>query len=240
MPRRIFIGDVQGCRVELERLLETVRYDPAADALHPVGDLVNRGPESLACLRLMRSLRAESVLGNHDLHLLHAAAGIRAPRPEDTFDDCLAADDRAELLSWLAAQPFARAFADVLLIHAGLSPKWKDAVATLRGADPLAPSRDALFAVKVRYCDPDGNLPARDDVDPGPPFRPWHALYDPSRHGNRTVVYGHWAQQGLFLRAKLRGLDSGCVWGGQLSAWIAEEDRVVQVNAERAYASIGS
>ncbi len=240
MPRRIFIGDVQGCRVELERLLESVRYDPAADALYPVGDLVNRGPESLGCLRLLRSLGAESVLGNHDLHLLHAAAGIRAPRPEDTFDNCLAADDRVELLAWLAAQPFARGFPDVLLVHAGLSPKWKDPLAALRGADPLAPSRDAWFAAKVRYCDPDGDLPARDDVDPGPPFRPWHAFYDASRHGNRTVVFGHWAQQGLFLRAKLRGLDSGCVWGGQLSAWIAEEDRVVQVNAERAYASAGT
>ena len=240
MGRRVFLGDVQGCRDELERLLEEVGFDPAADELQPVGDLVNRGPDSLGCLRLLRSLDAGGVLGNHDLHLLHTAAGTRTLRPADTLDEVLSAPDRVDLLDWLAARPFVRVWDDVLLVHAGLSPRWQDPVSTLAGANPLAPDAQALFAVRVRYCDPEGNLPDDDAPPPPAPFRPWHALHDPARVGGRTVVFGHWAAQGLVVRPGLRGLDSGCVWGGQLSAWIAEEDRVVQVEASRAYAPMGS
>src|SRR5688572_749323 len=106
--RRIFIGDIQGCREELERLLEAVQFDPAADELEPVGDLVNRGPDSLGTLRLLRGLDAGGVLGNHDLHLLRAAHGTRELGPRDTLAEVLAADDRDELLAWLAERPFVR------------------------------------------------------------------------------------------------------------------------------------
>ena len=237
MGRRVFVGDVQGCRDELERLLQEVGFDPDSDELHPVGDLVNRGPDSLGCLRLLRSLDAGGVLGNHDLHLLHIAAGTRQSRPSDTLDEVLRAPDRSELLEWLAERPFVRAWDDVLLVHAGLSPVWPDAVAALAGADPLAPDADARFAVRVRHCDADGKLP--EHRDPSAPFRPWHAFHDPRRVAGRTVVFGHWASQGLLMRPGLVGLDSGCVWGGKLSAWIAEEERVVQVPARRAYATVG-
>lgn len=238
MPRRIFIGDIQGCRAELEALLERLRFDPAADALFPVGDLVNRGPDSLGALRLMKRLGAESVLGNHDVHLLQRAAGLRAAKPGDTLDGVLAAEDREELLAWLGAQPFVRAFEDVWLVHAALHPRWRDPVRELAGSDPLRPTPAASFALRTRYCDAEGNVPERDDVPPGPPFRPWHELYRASEHGGRTVVFGHWAAQGLLLRPHLRGLDSGCVWGKALTAWIAGEDRIVSVPARRAYASI--
>jgi bis(5'-nucleosyl)-tetraphosphatase (symmetrical) len=239
VQRRIFLGDVQGCRVELERLLELVRFDPARDVLHPVGDLVNRGPDSLGVLRLLHSLGALSVLGNHDLHLLQVAAGTRALRAGDTLADVLAAPEREELLAWLARQPFLRVFPDVLLVHAGLSPAWSDPARVLAGIDPLAPTSDATFAVRVRWCDAAGRLPRTEDADPGPPFRPWHAFYDARLHAGRTLVFGHWAAQGLVVREHLRGLDTGCVWGGKLSAWIAEEDRVLQVDAAHAYAPLG-
>jgi bis(5'-nucleosyl)-tetraphosphatase (symmetrical) len=243
VSRRIFIGDIQGCRDELERLLEELRFDPAADELHPVGDLVNRGPDSVGCLRLLSAVKAGGVLGNHDLHLLHAAAGTRELRDGDTIGDVLAAGDRDELLAWLAARPFVRAFDDVVLVHAGFSPAWDDPVGRLRGSesmgsmrslDPLEPGADARFAVKVRMCDADGRMGRRDDDT----LQPWHELFDRARIGGRTVVFGHWASQGLLVRDGFRGLDSGCVWGKQLSAWIAEEDRVVQVQAARAYAQI--
>ena len=74
--------------------------------------------------------------------------------------------------------------------------------------------------------------------DPGrarKPFRPWYEFYDPAQHGDRVVVFGHWAMQGLVNETHLRGLDTGCVWGGQLTAWIAEENRLVQVPARRTY-----
>jgi bis(5'-nucleosyl)-tetraphosphatase (symmetrical) len=236
MPRRIFIGDVQGCRAELEALLAKLRFDPVADALLSVGDLVNRGPDSLGTLRLARQLGAQGVLGNHDLHLLQRAAGTRDERRGDTLDEVLAAADRAELLAWLAAWPFVRAWEDAYLVHAALHPRWRDPVRELAGVDPLRPTRAAVFAVRTRYCDADGEVPERDDAPPGPPFAPWHAFYRPEHHGRRTVVFGHWAAQGLLVRPGLRGLDSGCVWGHALSAWIAEEDRVVSVPARRAYA----
>ncbi|MSR60953.1 MAG: hypothetical protein EXS08_00705 [Planctomycetes bacterium] len=236
MPRRIFIGDVQGCRAELEALLEATRFEPAGDALYLVGDLVNRGPDSLGTLRLLKQLGAEGVLGNHDLHLLQHAAGLRDARPGDTLEDVLHSDERDELLAWLAAFPFVRRFEDVWLVHAALHPRWEDPLRALAGVEPVRPTRAAAFAVRTRYCDAEGNVPERDDLAPGPPYRPWHEFYRPEQHGKRTVVFGHWAAQGLFVRPHLRGLDSGCVWGKTLSAWIAEEDRIVSVPARRVYA----
>jgi len=236
--RRVFVGDVQGCRVELERLLEAVRFDPASDELQPVGDFVNRGPDSLGVLRLCRELGAGGVLGNHDLHALAAADGRREPRPRDTLAQLLEAPDASELLAWLAARPFVRAWPDVLLVHAGLHPRWQDPEAELAGADPHSPSDAARFAVSVRTCDEDGNRPASDDVDPGPPYRPWFEHPRAGAVGERTVVFGHWSMRGLVAEPGLRGLDTGCVWGRELTAWIAEEDRLVRVPAERAYSPL--
>jgi bis(5'-nucleosyl)-tetraphosphatase (symmetrical) len=233
VSRRIFIGDVQGCRAELETLLERVAYDPARDELQPVGDLVNRGPDSVGCLRLMRSLGAGGVLGNHDLHLLRAAAGARPRGKRDTLDDVLDAEDSRDLLAWLAERPFVRVFPDVVLVHAGLHPRWTDPAAALAGLDPLVPDPASDFATRVRYCTATGERPESDWPPPRRPFRPWFDWYDP---GERRVVFGHWAQLGLVKRKKFRGLDTGCVWGGRLTAWIADEDRLVHVAARRAYA----
>jgi bis(5'-nucleosyl)-tetraphosphatase (symmetrical) len=238
LARRIFIGDIQGCRAELEALLEVLRYDPSSDVLHPVGDLVNRGPDSLGVVRLLKGLGALSVLGNHELHLFQVAAGRRPPRAGDTLAPLLAADERDALLAWLASMPFVRVFPDIYQVHAGLHPRWRDPAAELAGADPLEPSAAARFAVRARYSDSSGNLPERDDTPPGRPFSPWHVHYRPAEHGGRTVVFGHWASQGLLVRPNLRGLDTGCVWGKALTAWIAEEDRLVAVPARRAYAVI--
>src|SRR6185436_17613835 len=110
---------IQGCRLELERLLERVSFDTSRDELHPVGDFVNRGPDSAGVLRLCRELDAGGVLGNHDVHLLRSAHGLRKMRAEDTLQDVLDAPDRAELVAWLAERPLVRAWGDVLLVHAG-------------------------------------------------------------------------------------------------------------------------
>jgi bis(5'-nucleosyl)-tetraphosphatase (symmetrical) len=238
--RRIFIGDVQGCRTELERLLERVRFDPSADRLHPVGDLVNRGPDSLGALRLLHDLDAHAVLGNHDLHLLHVASGRRKLRTGDTLDALLAAPERAALLRWLAAQPFLRVHADLYCVHAGLHPRWADPSAELAALAAGDSDPRIEFATRARYCDADGTRPEHDDPPPPLPQRPWYEYYRRAAHGGRRVVYGHWAQRGLVRTDDVIGLDTGCVWGGELSAWIAEEDRIVAVRAERAYAPIGS
>jgi len=179
------------------------------------------------------------VLGNHDLALLRSARGKRPLRPQDTIDDVLGAKDRDELLAWLAARPFVRTFEDVVLVHAGFSPTWKHPVRELKHEDPYHPGEAASFAVRVRWCDKQGRL---FDDDPGKPkngARPWYELFDRSRIGGRKVVFGHWARQGLLVKKGFRGLDSGCVWGKELSAWIPEDDRIVQVPARKAYATVG-
>ena len=103
--RRIFIGDIQGCRVELEELLEKLRFDPAADELHPVGDLVNRGPDSMGVLQLLRGLGARGVLGNHDLHALAALQGRARQDDRDTIADLVQDPEGPALLRWLAQRP---------------------------------------------------------------------------------------------------------------------------------------
>ena len=85
----------------------------------------------------------------------------------------------------------------------------------------------------MRYCDAEGNLPEDDDRPPPAPFRPWHAFHDPDDHGGRTVVFGHWAAQGLHVRPGLRGLDSGCVWGNRLSAFRIQDESLIAVSCRK-------
>jgi bis(5'-nucleosyl)-tetraphosphatase (symmetrical) len=120
------IGDLQGCLEPLERLLERIAFDPAGDRLWFVGDLVNRGPDSVGCLRLVKSLgpAAVAVLGNHDLHLLCVAEGIHGQRRRDTLDGVLSAPDRDELLDWLRHRPLMHVEGAFAMVHAGLLPEW--------------------------------------------------------------------------------------------------------------------
>jgi bis(5'-nucleosyl)-tetraphosphatase (symmetrical) len=126
-------------------------------------------------------------------------------------------------LAWLAALPAVRVFDDLVMVHAGLHPAWDEA--RLRRLTPA----DVDYAVNVRYCDPQGERPLADWPPPGPPFRPWDDFYQ----GRKRVVFGHWARRGLVVRPQCVGLDTGCAYGGALSAWIAEEDRIVQVDGWR-------
>ncbi|MCA8954535.1 MAG: metallophosphoesterase [Planctomycetes bacterium] len=200
--RRVFVGDIQGCLEQLDALLEEIGFQRGVDVLHPVGDMVNKGPDSLGVLARLRELKAFPVLGNHDLAFLERGR-VTEPR----------------LAEWLRAQPIVRVLDDVIMVHAGLHPRWGE-----RELRRLSRA-DIDFAVNVRYCDAKGNRPASDWPPPGPPFRPWHEFY----HGSKRVVFGHWARQGLLVRPHALGLDTGCVYGGELTAWIAEEDRLVAV-----------
>src|ERR1017187_971200 len=120
------IGDIQGCYSELQQLLEQIHFDPVQDKLWLVGDLVNRGPNSLQVLRLVKSLgeSAITVLGNHDLHLLAVAAGETELHRSDTLDEVLNAPDRDELLFWLRLQRLIYEKDGYVLVHAGLLPQW--------------------------------------------------------------------------------------------------------------------
>ena len=234
MERRIFVGDIQGCREEVERLLDLLRFDPAQDSLEPVGDFVNRGPDSLGTLRLMKSLDAGGVLGNHDLHLLAARRGERRLKPSDTLNSVLEAPDCDDLLAWLRAKPFIKAWPGIILVHAGLSPVWTDPVVELSGLDPEKRHPNIDIATRMRWCTEAGVMPDPETDPPaGPGFKPWYE--HPLGPFKETVVFGHWARPGLVNRPGFRGLDTGCVWGGRLTAWIAEDDTFASVAAARPY-----
>jgi bis(5'-nucleosyl)-tetraphosphatase (symmetrical) len=236
---RWIVGDIHGCASALGRLLETIRYDPSRDELWSVGDLVNTGTESLAALRLWIGTGARGVLGNHDIHALRVYAGKRSVRPEDTLGELLAAPDAGELLAALKSLPLLAHLpgddgaAGVWIVHAGLHPSWRDLHATARRVnagprdDAWFKSPESRFATRVRCCTPDGEMLD----DPGPPgecpapYRPWDSLYA----GDAFVIHGHWGKRGHYRRRRTMSLDSGCVYGGPLTAWCQEDDRIVQV-----------
>jgi bis(5'-nucleosyl)-tetraphosphatase (symmetrical) len=120
------IGDIQGCLQPLRQLLELVGFSARRDHIWLVGDLVNRGPQSLETLRFVRDLGDSviTVLGNHDLHLITLAAGFGRPRADDTLDAILAAEDRVSLLEWLCSRKLFHAEDDYAMVHAGLLPQW--------------------------------------------------------------------------------------------------------------------
>jgi bis(5'-nucleosyl)-tetraphosphatase (symmetrical) len=157
------IGDVQGCLRSLQRLLGEIAFDERRDRLWFVGDLVNRGPDSLATLRFVRALgaRATTILGNHDLHLLAVAEGLEKGRREDTFDEVLAAPDRNELLEWLRHRPLMHVEGGFAMVHAGLLPAWS----VQRAAALAAEVESALQAASYRsfLAAMYGNRPARWD-----------------------------------------------------------------------------
>jgi len=249
------IGDVQGCFDELQRLLKKVRFRPETDRLWFTGDLVNRGPQSLATLRFVRGLgdRAVTVLGNHDLHLVAAQLTGRVRR-KDTFRELLAAPDRDELLDWLRRRPLVHAEGDWLLVHAGLPPQWTVAEAVAIGNEAsrtIASARSNRFftrhmygdepdrwrpslrgsdrlrfvincCTRMRVCTPEGHIefgykgPAGDTPDG---LIPWFTV--PGRRtAGATVLFGHWSTLGRVHWPEHRayGLDTGCVWGRQLTA----------------------
>lgn len=258
------IGDIQGCFVSLQRLLERISFTPKTDKLWLVGDLVNRGPESLATLRFIKNLGASVrlVLGNHDLFLLAVAEDIMTVRPKDTIRDILSADDRSDLLEWLRRQPFHHREGSFLMVHAGLLPQWTVEEATalaqeveialhgpsyrtflkalfhgptphwkssLKGSERLVSIARVL--TRLRTCTSTGEM----SNFSGPPdetpvgFTPWFRILDRRNRGT-TIISGHWAALGLHMEPELLAIDSGCVWGRQLTAIRLEDRSVFQVD----------
>ena len=157
------VGDIQGCHAEFRQLLELIAFDPTRDRLWLVGDLVNRGPDSLAVLRTVKEFgsAAVTVLGNHDLHLLTVAAGHRRPHRHDTLGAILGAPDRDELLAWLRTRPLVVREGEWLMVHAGLLPSWTPATAMMLSREVEAVLSSAAHDDFLRYLY--GDEPARWD-----------------------------------------------------------------------------
>jgi len=235
---RWLVGDVQGCARELEDLLSAIRFDPARDELWCLGDLVNRGPDSLATVRLWQAVGGRGVLGNHEVYALCARTG-RWPRKPDTLQALYDAPDADALLGALRALPPLQWLPahgdgpDAWAVHAGVSPQWTDLPAVAAALDAPPHDDDWLespgvsFATRVRCCNAAGERHRYDREPEGCPegFSPWDAFY----RGPARVVHGHWARRGHYRGASTMGLDSACVYGGRLTAWCQQEDRVVSV-----------
>jgi bis(5'-nucleosyl)-tetraphosphatase (symmetrical) len=267
------IGDLQGCGDALERLLAALSFSPSRDRLHVLGDLVNRGPTSLAVLERLSGLgdSAGFLLGNHDLHLLAVAAGVRRPHPRDTLGEILNHPRREHWLAWLRQGRLACQAEGWLLVHAGVVPAWSAAQtlslaaeveAMLRGPelaeflpqmygnqprrwdDRLAGTDRLRFIVnvltRIRFCQADGTLDfdSKDGADTAPAgFKPWFDHTERATAG-QPVAFGHWSTLGLINRPDLLALDTGCVWGGALTAVRIDGGRreVTQVRCAQAQA----
>ena len=255
------VGDVQGCATEFEDLLVRLAFDPRRDRLWLVGDLVNRGPQSLQALRAVQRLGAAAitVLGNHDLHLLALARGEAAWREGDAaLQPILDAPDRERLLDWLQARPLLHhdPALGITLIHAGLPPQWDIAQArdcardleqalqgehsgklfagmygnlpdlwsdVLDGMDRLRFITNAF--TRLRVCDASGRMLLKfkgrpQDMPAG--ALPWFRVPGRRSSGHR-IVCGHWSALGYRDEQGVLALDTGCVWGGTLTAQRIDE-----------------
>ena len=268
------IGDIQGCHDELLQLIDKLRFDPARDTLWFCGDLVNRGGQSLAVLRLVKSLgeRAVVVLGNHDLSLLAVAERKREEqsRVNAELREILFAPDRDELLDWLRSRPLLHVDRDLnfALVHAGLFYRWTLAEAEqiareieerlrndgsrrllkqmfgnkpdlwnpkLRGIDRWRAGINVF--TRMRYCDVRGRISFNDKGTPGtqrPGLYPWFEVPGQLPRSIR-VVCGHWSTLGRFGGLGVHAIDTGCVWGGELTALRvdSEEPQYVSIKSRR-------
>ena len=253
------IGDLQGCSAPFEQLLEKIDFSPSRDTLYLLGDLVNRGPDSLGVLRSLTALgdSAQCLLGNHDLNLLALWQGVRKTGRNDTVQDVLQAPDRETLLDWLRHRSLALHQDGWLMVHAGVLPQWNAAQTlalaaeveealrgsdlkaflgsmygntppqwddALRGADRLRVIVNAL--TRLRFCTPDGSMEfsSAESADGAPVgYLPWFEV--PGRATQNTpMAFGHWStlvarpRQHPGLINNVLPLDTGCVWGGCLTA----------------------
>ncbi|HEX7764648.1 MAG TPA: symmetrical bis(5'-nucleosyl)-tetraphosphatase [Cellvibrio sp.] len=250
------IGDIQGCLEPLQCLLKKINFNPAKDKLWLAGDVINRGPDSLATLRFLYKLRdsVTLVLGNHDLHFIAVYYGLRKAGKNDTLDQLLIAPDRADLVYWLRQQPlvYHDAALGFTMVHAGIPPQWsleqalmrsREVEQVLQGNAPEYllenmygnfPARwhDDLqgterlrvitnYFTRMRFCSAEGELElqTKESADAAPiGFAPWFSLAG-RKMRNEKIIFGHWAAlEGRANTKNIYALDTGCVWGGELTA----------------------
>jgi len=251
---RYAVGDLQGCIQPLQELLAQVNFCVDHDELWLVGDLINRGPQSLDALRFIYSLghSAKVVLGNHDLHFLAVAMGSTTARKQDTLDDLLKADDRDQLIHWLRQQPllYTDPSGDFSMVHAGIPPQWTLQEARIRAfeveelltSDALLDFLDNMYGntpakwsdelsswprfraitnyfTRMRFCTTDGELDLENKTDNSirEDFAPWF-LHPERKTKKDNIIFGHWASlEGVTDVKHIFGIDTGYVWGGELT-----------------------
>lgn len=265
------IGDVQGCNTPLQRLLEVIHFDEKKDKLWFVGDLVNRGPDSLAVLRFVKSLaiKPHITLGNHDLHLLASLFGAKPWKGhDDTLQEIFDAEDCEELGHWLRQQSilcYSKEL-NVVMCHAGIAPMWslpqavhyaQELESVLSGDDyceflgqmygnkPSGWSNDfqgferlraiTNYFTRMRFCNRYGQLDFNDKgnlADAPPGLYPWYEVPD-RQEIEADIVFGHWAAlMGACPHPRIHALDTGCLWGGSLTALRLQDKHKFSVPCE--------
>ena len=204
--------------------------------------------------------RAVVVLGNHDLHLLTQFEGLERKRADDTFNDVLGASDAQELIDWIRTRPMMHVERNFAMVHAGLLPKWtieralslgqeveaalrapnyRDFLANMYGSKPerwddSLTGWDRLRVIvnamtRMRFCTAEGAMGFQTKSNITPPgYLPW---YQTRTGAEPAIVFGHWSAQGLKLSERIAALDTGCVWGGSLSALRLEDRWLAQVSS---------
>ena len=214
--RLIVIGDVHGCIRELEKLLKKI--DPKKkDRVLFLGDLINRGPNSKAVIQLARDIKAISLLGNHEFHLLqyyHNPDSTELKPYERSTLSSLDEQDwnyMASMVLWLEIPP-----RKLVFVHGGFLPHipWRQ--------------QSASIVTNIQVVDKAGLPRKRNEVSSG---KPWADLWKQKPF----VVYGHTPRAKVYKRRYSLGIDTGCVWGGKLTALILPENKIVQVDAKKKY-----
>jgi bis(5'-nucleosyl)-tetraphosphatase (symmetrical) len=202
--------------------------------------------------------RAVTVLGNHDLHLITQYEGFERKRKDDTFDDVLEARDAKELVAWLRTRPMMHVEGEYAMVHAGLLPRWsiaksaelareveaalsakayRDFLENMYGSKPDQWSEslsgwDRLRVIvnamtRMRFCSPEGKMDFKTKgAEPPAGYLPW---FEARRNDDQSIVFGHWSALGLKLGERFAALDSGCVWGGSLTALRLEDRKLCQI-----------
>ncbi len=249
------IGDVQGCAGALNDLIEAIELNPG-DKVWFVGDLVNRGEDSLGALRTVKALCergiAQTVLGNHDFHLLGVYAGVRRSKGKDTIEPILQADDVDELIDWLRVQPLMIENDSAIMVHAGLHPDWSLADARQKAenlhtcladsnwqshlkhwfTNPAhSESQDVSVFTRMRFFNQDGSLnwDSSDEPENRPDLVPWYDM--PTPHQRPKIIFGHWSALGYRNMKNAVSTDTGAVWGRELTAVnLHAPEHIVQVH----------
>ena len=246
----VLIGDVQGCAETLHALISKCQAELGTCNFIFLGDLVNRGPASLQVMELMMQGRYRSVLGNHEIYVLAVHAGIMKRR-KDTLGDLWTASDLAKIVDWLRHLPIVIEHDAGVLVHAGVHPTWTfdelrryaSAIQAGLQSENWQTFLGGLFSNEASFsdlrraldiCTRMRCLTHANELDfsfKGPPEQrpsdlvPWYSRYD-GRLG--TIFFGHWAALGARQFSSAVCLDSGCVWGRHLSAFVPTERRFIQ------------
>ncbi|MCF7805712.1 MAG: metallophosphoesterase [Candidatus Marinimicrobia bacterium] len=215
--RTVVVGDVHGCIDELRGLIEKISPSPD-DRLIFVGDLINKGPDSLGVLKYVQEMGAEVILGNHELAFIEYMDGNY--RETSGFREVKRqlGTEHTHWVDWMRNLPLYIETKDALIVHAGIPP----------GKHPSQVSPEIL--TNIRTWDGYGE----DLQNPDNPA--WYELHE----SEKLVVFGHWARQGLLVRVGVIGLDSGCVYGKRLSAVSLPDRTIFQIDAKEVYEKPGS